>query len=155
MTSRFQFFILLFAAFLDYAGIGLVFPLFAGLLFDPQFTILGAEATLFVRGLWMGILIALTPLIQFFASPLLGSLSDQKGRRLMMIIGLSFGVVAYGLGVLGVKMGSLLLLLIYRALFGVTSATMTVVQAAIVDISTPETKPKNFGLYNMAQGIQS
>lgn len=100
----------------------------------------------------MGILIALTPFVQFFASPILGSLSDQKGRKSMILFGLAMGLIGYCLGVLGIKLSSLALLVLYRAFFGVCSATMTVIQAAMVDISSKEKKARNFGLYNMALG---
>jgi len=152
MQSRFSFFLLLCVAFLDFMGVGLVFPLFATLLFDPNIPLLASETSGAIRGLWMGVLIALTPLIQFFFSPILGSLSDQKGRKPMILWGLALGLIAYVIGIFGVQLNSLFLLIFYRALFGVSAATMTVIQASLVDISTPQTKARNFALYNMALG---
>ncbi|NGX38546.1 MAG: Tetracycline resistance protein, class C [Chlamydiae bacterium] len=102
--------------------------------------------------MWMGFLIALAPLFQFFFSPIFGSLSDQRGRKSLIILGLSIGLVGFLLAVLGVTFSSLALLIVYRALFGISTATMTVVQASIVDISTPESKARHFSLYNMALG---
>ena len=152
MKGRFSFFLILCVAFLDYMGVGLVFPLFAGLLFDPAISILPSETSASIRGLWMGLLIALTPLIQFFFSPILGSLSDQKGRKNMILFGLAIGLLSYLVGILGVKCQSLGLLILYRILFGFSASTMTVIQAAIVDISTNENKAHRFGIYNMALG---
>ncbi|NGX39563.1 MAG: hypothetical protein KR126chlam1_00894 [Chlamydiae bacterium] len=78
MRNRFKFFLLLFSGFLDYVGIGLVFPLFAALFFDRSSLLLAPETSDLVRGIWMGVLIALTPLVQFFVSPILGSLSESS-----------------------------------------------------------------------------
>lgn len=142
----------MFIGFLDYMGVGLVFPLLTNLLFDPEHSILPSTTSAPIRGLWMGILIALTPLVQFFASPILGSLSDQRGRKTVIFFGLLMGLIAYLLGVIGIQMRSLPLFMLYRSLFGICAATMTVSQAAMVDISTKESKARNFGLLNMALG---
>lgn len=153
MKSRLAFFLLIFVAFLDYVGVGLVYPLFAYLLFDAEVPLMAADASGATRGMWMGILIALTPFFQFFFSPILGSLSDQKGRKPTILFGLSMGVIGYLLAVIGVLQNSLLLLILYRAFFGISTATMTVIQASLVDISIPEMKARNFGIYNMALGV--
>ncbi len=71
----------------------------------------------------------------------------------MILFGLSMGCIGYFIGILGVKFSSLWLLIIYRAFFGISTATMPVIQAAIADMSTPEGKARNFALYNMALGI--
>ncbi len=153
MKSRLAFFLLIFVAFLDYVGVGLVYPLFAYLLFDPEIPLMAADASGATRGMWMGILIALTPLFQFFFSPLLGALSDQKGRKPTILFGLSMGVIGYLFAVIGIYHNSLFLLILYRAFFGISTATMTVIQASLIDISTPEMKARNFGIYNMALGV--
>ena len=153
MKNRFSFFLLLCVGFLDHAGVGLVVPLFARLLFDPMHQILPADTSAAVRGMWLGVLIALAPLVQFFFAPILGSLSDQRGRKSMIMVGLFIGLIGFLFGVMGISLASLSLLLIYRMLFGVSTGTMAVIQAAIVDISTPESKARHFSLYNMALGI--
>ncbi len=153
MKKRLSFFLLLFVAFLDYMGVGLIIPLFATLLFDTNVSILAADTSGPIRGMWMGIMISLGPLFEFFAAPILGSLSDQRGRKEMILFGLSIGCIGYFIGILGVKFSSLWLLILYRALFGISAATMPVIQAAIADMSTPEGKARNFAHYNMALGI--
>ncbi|MDN3506997.1 MAG: MFS transporter [Simkaniaceae bacterium] len=153
MRDRFSFFLLLCVAFFDYIGVGLVIPLFSFLLMHPDYSILPPDTPDIIRGMWMGVLVGLAPLVQFFVSPILGSLSDQRGRRGTLLWALSIGCLGYVLGILGVKFSSLPLLLLFRALFGVCAATMPVVQAAVADMSTPETKGRNFALYNMALGI--
>jgi len=153
MNKRFTFFLLLCVAFLDYMGVGLVFPILPTMLFGSGATLLPEAASQLSRGVWLGVLIALSPLFQFLASPILGSLSDQRGRKKMILFGLSMGLIGYLLGILGVKVSNIFLLALYRALFGISAATMTVVQATVADISTKENKGKNFAIYNMALGM--
>ncbi len=144
--------LLLFVAFIDYVGIGLVFPLFGLLLFDPHSTLVSPDVSYSLRGVWMGLLIAAGPMVLFFSSPVLGTLSDQKGRRNVLLLTLLTGVVSYLFAILGVLFHSLALLLVYRILYGISAGNTTVVQASLVDLSTPQEKAKHFGLYNMAVG---
>lgn len=101
----------------------------------------------------MGILISLSPLVQFFVASILGALSDQMGRKRVLLYGLAIGCVSYALGVVAIYQYSIFLLFLSRILFGVSAATMPVVQAAIADMSTKETKSSNYGVYNMALGL--
>jgi DHA1 family tetracycline resistance protein-like MFS transporter len=153
MNDRFSFFLLLCVAFFDYIGVGLVIPLFSTILFDTSYTILPPEASSTVRGVWMGVLVAISPLVQFLLSPVLGTISDQRGRKKTILVALAIGGIGYLLGCLGILFSSLALLIVFRALFGVCAATMPVVQAAIADMSTEETKGRNFAFYNMALGM--
>lgn len=153
MKVRFSFFLLLCVGFLDFMGIGLVFPMFASMLFDPQIPLLAPDTSEGVRGMWMGFLISLAPLTQFFGSPILGIISDQRGRKNVILLGLMCGLLGYLLAILGVYMYKLWLLFLYRLLFGISASTMTVVQAAIADMSRVEEKPRRFALYNMALGF--
>lgn len=153
MNKRFAFFLLLSVAFLDYMGVGLIFPILPSILFDAKASFLPEGATNFTRGLWLGILIALGPLLQLLCSPILGSLSDQRGRKKILLIGLGIGFLSYFFGIWGMRVESLGPLILYRLLFGISTATMTVTQAALVDMSTKETKGRNFAFYSTALGM--
>jgi len=153
MRRFFSLFLLLSVVFLNFMGLGLVFPLFGALFFDPDVSLLPVETGGVMRGLWMGILIGLSPLVQFFGSPIFGSLSDQRGRKRFIMYGLSIGVVSYIIGVTAMRTHSLGLLALYRALFGVNLCIVPVVQAALVDISTPKNKSKYLSFYSMALAI--
>lgn len=151
-TNRSSLFLLLFVGFVDYMGLGLVFPLFAILLFHPDLAIVSPEVDKVTRGFLLGFMIAIGPIFQFFSSTVLGSYSDIKGRKRALLIGLSFGVISYFLSVLAIFGKSLPLMMISRAFFGVSAGTMAIVQAGIADVSNSENKSKNFGLLNMAYG---
>src|SRR5271156_5521663 len=123
LNSKLNLIIILMIAFVDYVGIGLVYPIFAVLLFDPSNLIVPANSSLEYRGAMLGILISLTPISQFFVSPILGTFSDIKGRRPALLTGIGLGCLGYAIAVLGIYMSSLWLLFLYRILVGASDAT--------------------------------
>lgn len=151
--KKFILFILLFAAFVDWMGIGLVYPMFSSMLFHREIHLVCPETSDAVRGFWLGILLALMPISQFISSPIVGSLSDQKGRKPLLKQCLIFGIVGYAIAVVAVEMSSLSLMLLSRVILGISAASAAVVGASLADLSTPEEKAKNFGLLSMAAGI--
>lgn len=152
MLSKLNFITILLIAFVDYLGIGLVYPVFAALLFDTKDSIIAESASLSYRGAMLGILIGLTPLTQFFSSPILGKLSDSKGRKKILIYGTAIGCLGYCLAILGIGMHSLAFLFLYRILVGISEGTIAVAQAMIADISTEENKARRFALFNASLG---
>jgi DHA1 family tetracycline resistance protein-like MFS transporter len=80
--------------------------------------------------------------MQFISGPILGMLSDRYGRRpvmLISILGLSldFLVMAFA--------PTLPWLLLGRVLNGATAASFSTANAYVADISTPQTRARNFG----------
>jgi len=144
--------ILLLSGFIDYMGIAIVYPLLAYVLFDPSFHFLPLETSSSVRGLWLGILIALHPLFQFFFSPIFGSLSDLKGRKKLLMLSFWIGLFGYALAMLSIHYQSLALLAIYRIFSGIGCGNCSIISAIVADLSTPEKKAKHFGLLNMSFG---
>lgn len=152
-NSRLNLIIILLIAFVDYVGIGLVYPIFAVLLFDPSILIVPANASPEYRGAMLGILIALTPISQFFFSPILGGLSDIKGRRPALLGGIGLGCLGYIIAVLGIYKSSLWLLFLYRILVGASDATAAVAQATLADISTEQNKARRFAYLSSCLGL--
>lgn len=144
--------ILLLSGFIDYAGVAIVYPLLAYLLFDPDFHFLPVEASNAARGLWLGILIALHPLLQFFFSPIFGSLSDLRGRKKLLIFSFWVSIIGYGMAILGMYYQNIALLALFRVLTGIGGGNCSIVSAITADISTHENKTKHFGLLNMSFG---
>lgn len=151
--SNLSFLIILLIGFVDYLGIGLVYPIFAVLLFDTGNPILPIDASPEYRGAMLGLLIGLTPISQFFCAPLLGAFSDVKGRKMALTIGIASGCLGYALGVIGIYLNSLSLLFIYRILVGASDATAAVAQATLADISTEQNKAKRFAYLNSCMGF--
>lgn len=97
-----------------------------------------------------GTLIATYGVMQFFFAPILGGLSDQYGRRPLLLIAL------FGLGIdylIIVFAPSLAWFFAARIIAGICGSSITVANAYIADISEPENKAKNFGMIGAAFGL--
>jgi len=127
---------------LDAAGIGLIFPILPRLL--AEVTHAGNIAP------YIGIMTALYATMQFICAPVLGLLSDKLGRRPVLLISLAGAAVNY---VLMAFAPQLWMLLLGRAIAGLTSANVSVATAYITDISPEETRARRFGLLNAVFGL--
>lgn len=143
---------LLMTVFIDSLGFGLVFPIFSPLLISNEGAMFSGEVSLAMRGLVFGVLVSTFCIGQFFGSPMLGALSDRMGRKKVLVWSMWFGAFGYLLASLGIGLQGLLLLFAARLIGGVSAGSYAVAQSVIVDMSTPETKSKNFGLLGMAWG---
>ena len=130
--------------FLDTFGLGVIFPIMAPL-FLGQDGFLGSAAPETERNLLYGITLTTWPLFMFFAAPILGDLSDQVGRKKIMLVCLAGSFASYGIAALAVVTNSLWLFIASRAVAGLTAGSQPIAQAAIIDVSTPETKAENLG----------
>ena len=143
----------LLVAFLDMMGVGLVYPMFSSMFYHNKIDLLGPDVSETMKGMWLGILLCAMPIAQFFSSPILGTLSDQKGRKPVLKYTLIICALGYLLSAGGVYQKSLFLLVVGRLVVGIGTGTFSVVSAILADISSPEEKAKNFGLLNMAFGV--
>lgn len=134
--------VILAAVTLDAVGIGLIFPILPALLRDVGHTT--EVATL------LGVMLALYSACQFLFSPILGVLSDRFGRRPVLLVSLAGAAIDYLVMAFAPE---LWLLVLGRAISGITSANMAVATAYITDISTEEERAKRFGLFHAMFGI--
>jgi MFS transporter, DHA1 family, tetracycline resistance protein len=148
----------LFALFLtlllDMIGIGMIIPIIPIIFTDPSspnFLLTGySQAEQYIVS---GAITAIFGIMQFIGAPILGELSDVYGRKRLLIIGvggLAFSQMLFGFGI---ETASLSLIFASRFLAGLSGANFSIVQAAIVDISEPHERVKNFGLIGAAFGI--
>ena len=79
--KRIILFLILMNAFLDWMGVGLVYPMFSSMLFHGKCQLIPITASDTTRGFCLGLLLCIAPLTQFVSAPLLGTWSDQKGRK--------------------------------------------------------------------------
>lgn len=127
---------------LDAIGIGLIFPILPRLIEDVTHAPNVAA--------YIGILTALYAAMQFIFAPVLGALSDRLGRRPVLLISLGGAVINY---VVMAFAPSIWLLIVGRAIAGVSSANISVATAYITDISPEDTRARRFGLFNAMFGI--
>ena len=142
-----------FTVFLDLLGLGIIIPILPALLLDPIGGILPITYSFSARTLLYGFLIASYPIAQFFGAPILGALADSKGRKKLLILSLIGTVAGYAVFIVGILTGNIFLLFLGRVLDGFTGGNISIAQSAIADISTEETKSRNFGLIGMAFGL--
>jgi DHA1 family tetracycline resistance protein-like MFS transporter len=145
--------LVLFVIFIDWIGIGLVYPMFSTMLFHKENILLPPETSETVRGIYLGLLLAAMPIAQFFSGPVMGTLSDSRGRKPLFLLSLSLAVIGYGISMLGVFIKSIFLLIASRLIVGVAAGNAAVVSATISDVSEEHNKTKNFGLYGTACGL--
>jgi DHA1 family tetracycline resistance protein-like MFS transporter len=134
--------VILAAVMLDAVGIGLIFPILPALLRDVGH--LTEVATL------LGLMLALYSACQFLFSPVLGVLSDRFGRRPVLLVSLAGAAIDYLIMAFAPQ---LWILVLGRAISGITSANIAVATAYITDISTEEERAKRFGLFHAMFGI--
>lgn len=141
--------------FIDLLGVGVLIPVMPLLLGDPTspYYLLPTGWSTEQGYVLLGLLTAVFPLMQFFATPILGQLSDKYGRKDILLISLFGTSLSYVLFAYGIMSRNLPLLFVSRALDGITGGNISVAQAAIADISLPENRAKNFGLIGMAFGL--
>lgn len=134
--------VILAAVVLDSVGIGLVFPILPDLLRD-----VAHEDNIAIL---YGVFLSLYALMQFVFAPILGMLSDRFGRRPVLLVSLAGAAIDYLVLAFAPQ---LWMLVIGRAIAGVTSANIAVATAYIADISPEETRARRFGYLNACFGI--
>src|ERR1044071_9901638 len=127
--------------FIDLVGFGIVIPVL------PYY----AEGTAFnATPRTVGLLFASYSIMQLIFSPVLGGLSDKRGRRpvlLLSIIGTGIGFLVLGFAT------SIFMLFVGRILDGITGGNISTAQAYIADITTKENRAKGMGLIGAAFGL--
>ncbi len=96
------------------------------------------------------LLFAIFSIAQFFATPIIGKLSDRFGRRPLLIISLTGTVIANFLAGTASTAG---ILFFARFLDGITGGNISVAQAVISDVTTPENRAKGFGIFGASLGL--
>ncbi|MCP4889638.1 TCR/Tet family MFS transporter [Rubripirellula sp.] len=101
-------------------------------------------------GRYVGVIGASYALMQFLFAPIMGALSDRFGRRPVILISL------FGLGVDFLIQGlapNIWWLFLGRIFAGIMGANFTTANAYIADVSTDETRARNFGFVGMMFGL--
>ncbi|HRO70362.1 MAG TPA: TCR/Tet family MFS transporter [Chitinophagaceae bacterium] len=129
---------------IDVMGWGLIIPVMPELIAQLKNVSIN-EASPY--GAWLLSVYAIT---QFVFAPVIGNLSDRYGRRPVLLASLTGFGIDYLFLALAPTYGWLFL---GRIIAGVTGASFTTASAYIADISTAETRAKNFGMIGAAFGL--
>lgn len=133
MQNKRPFWIIFTTVTIDLLGFGMILPLLP--IYGRTFGVSEAK---------MGLVLGAYSLMQFFCAPLLGRLSDRIGRRPVLCI--SILGTAIGHFVLAAA-GSFWLLILGRMIDGVAGSNIATAQAYIADISPPEERTRNIGMW--------
>jgi len=129
---------------IDCIGFGIIIPIIPTLIKNLNGSDVSQASTV---GGWLLFLYAL---MQFIFAPILGGLSDQYGRRPVLLISL------LGLGLDNFLLAfapNLSWLVIGRIIAGICGASFSTAGAYIADISPKEKRAQNFGLIGAAFGV--
>jgi predicted MFS family arabinose efflux permease len=130
-------FVIVLTVFIDITGYGIIIPLL------PYY------ATEFNAGpAALGVLIASFAIMQFFFSPLLGRVSDSKGRKPILLLSLFVSFVGFSIFSFA---NSFLMLLLSRIIAGIATER-AVAQAYIADVTDEGSRTKELGKIGAALG---
>ena len=130
--------------FVDAMSVGLILPVMPGLITELSSLPNNQAARI------GGELLTLFALMQFFFAPILGALSDRFGRRKILL----FAVLGLSIDYFIMAMApTLFWLYVARFISGICGATYAAANAAIVDVTSPEKRARNFGLAGASVGI--
>lgn len=144
-TSNKALIFILITAFLNLMGIGIIIPV---LPFIVQSTLHTTDPN--TVALYVGWLMSIYAICQFFASPGLGLLSDKFGRRpilLICLLGSAIGYFTLGIG------GAIWIYFLGRIIDGITGGNFSTIFAYVADITKPEERGKYYGLIGAAGGV--
>lgn len=123
----------------DLIGFGIIIPIF------PQIS-----SELGIEGFALGLLMASYSVAQFISAPLLGRLSDQIGRKPVLVLSKAGSIIAY---LLLAYTKNYQLLFLSRLIDGFTGGNIPAARAYISDITTPQNRSKGMALIGIAFGL--
>jgi len=139
MKHKKALFVLFLVVSTELIGFGIIIPVL------PQLAL-----NLNVSSFAIGVLMAVYSLAQFFAAPVLGGLSDQYGRKPLLVMSKIGSVVGYCVLAIANTYG---LFFLARLIDGITGGNISIARAYVADITTPEERPKGMAVIGMAFGF--
>ncbi|MFA6117191.1 MAG: TCR/Tet family MFS transporter [Sphingomonas sp.] len=136
--------IVLAAVLIDTIGFGIIMPVF------PQLITSIGHVDLEQATRIAGYMLVVFAVMQFFAGPVLGNLSDRFGRRPVLIasmlaFGMDYALMAWA--------PTLAWLFLGRAIAGIAGAVYSPASSVLADVTPPEKRSGVFGLIGAAFGI--
>lgn len=143
-AAKRAFVFIFFTRLLDAIGIGIILPVLPSLLMEVgHITLADATRT-------GGVLAITYSVLQFACGPLMGRLSDQFGRRPVILLSLGAFAVDY---VVMAAAPTIAWLFLGRAIAGIAGAVFAPANAYAADITPPEQRGKMFGRLGAAFGL--
>ncbi len=138
--------------FIDSFGFGLVIPIMAHLLIEPNHPFF-PEASHAMRNVIFTMTVALLPLAKFISHSAIGAWSDKWGRKTTMSVCLLGACIGFLLPLIGIIYHWFSLIVIGRLINGFASGSQPIAQAAVTDLCQPHNRTKNLGLVAFAMTL--
>jgi MFS transporter, DHA1 family, tetracycline resistance protein len=129
---------------IDVMGWGLIIPVMPKLISTLKHIPINEASS------YGALLLSVYAITQFIFAPVIGNLSDKYGRRPVLLTSLFGFGIDYLFLALAPTYGWLF---VGRIIAGITGASFTTGAAYIADVSTAETRAKNFGMIGAAFGL--
>jgi DHA1 family tetracycline resistance protein-like MFS transporter len=131
--------------FAGFVGYSLMIAIFTPLLLRRDGGMLARGDSTSTRTIVLGILLALYPLAQFLAAPVIGALSDRYGRKRTLIVSLVASSCCYLLIAAAVQSRTLGLLMLACFVAGLAEANVAVAQSGVADVAPVSQRSRLFG----------
>ena len=128
---------------IDMISIGIIIPVLPVLV--GHFTATQAE-----QAFWFGAITFTYAVANFFASPVLGALSDRYGRRPVLLLGFCGFSLAYFVTGIVTELWPLIAI---RLVSGALMANAAIANAYVADITPPEERAQRFGMLGAMFGV--
>jgi MFS transporter, DHA1 family, tetracycline resistance protein len=135
---------ILITVLIDVIGIGIIIPIIPSLIQE----LTGGDVS--QASSYALILVFIYSFMQFIFSPIIGGLSDQYGRRPVLLFSLFGFGIDYILLALAPTVGWLFA---GRLISGITGASFSTASAYIADVTEPEKRAQSFGMIGAAFGL--
>lgn len=143
-TSRNPLIFIFVTRLLDSIGFGIIMPVL------PKLLVHLGEPNIAAAAQTAGYLLGTYAVFQFFCGPVVGNLSDQFGRRPVILASL----FAYGFDYLLMSFApTVAWLFIGRAVAGMAGAVYVPANAYVADVTAPENRARAFGMVGAAFGV--
>lgn len=152
-TEKKTFLSLLKIIFLDQTCFTIAFPLLTLIFFDEQSRLFPADTSLAVRSFWYGLCVSLPYTINIFFTPVLSALSDELGRKKILLIEVSSAMLFSLCIGLGIYLGMLSLVFIAFMIRGAFSRTNPTALAIVGDTSPKDKKILYMGYLQFAISV--
>lgn len=132
--------------FFGFLGYALTITLYVPMLMDENYPLFSSDITTQARLTLSGLLLAMYPLGQFLGSPIIGKLSDQYGRKQVLLISLSLCTLGFLGMYLSIRFHWIILLFVSSFFTGLCESNMAIAQSVIAEkVDDPIAKTKLIG----------
>ncbi len=139
--------------FVGFVGYSLMIAIFTPLVLRDDGMMLPRSDSVAVRTIALGVLLALYPLAQFLAAPVIGALSDRFGRKPTLLASLAATTACYGLIAAAVQARTLWLLMVACFVAGLAEANIAVAQSAVADVAPAQQRSRLFGYVYLSSSL--